>query len=120
MSQEVDELFGGEDAPKPRAALVLVLLVTGVVLSVAGLLCSAAPGGVLVLLAWMFIEKELDRVDSGYLAESDRPAVVRLRVVTLVGLLLVVAIFVVQGMLLCSTNVYENLLVAVLEWIANR
>ena len=120
MSHEsVDDLFGGEDAPRPRSGLVLSLLGLGMVTTVLGLACSTAPGGILVLLAWMFVEKELDRVDSGYLTEEDRPAVLRLRWVTLAGLLIVVALFVVQGFLLCQTDLYEGLLVTFLEWVAD-
>ena len=118
MADEVDELFGeGEGAPKPRTALVLTLLSTGVLLSVLGLLCVSAPGGVLVLFAWMVVEKELDRVDSGYLAQEERSQVVWLRTLTLVGLIAVIGIFVVQGMLLCTTNVYDAWLAWVVEYL---
>ena len=121
MSRDsVDELFGAEDTPTPRSGLVLSLLGSGLLLAFLGLACSTAPGGLLVLLAWMFVEKELDRVDSGYLAEADRAAVLRLRWVTLAGLFMVVALFVLQGLLLCQTDLYETLLVAVLELIAGE
>lgn len=116
MAREVDELFGeGEGAPKPRSALIWTLLLSGLLLAVAGLLCSAAPGGVLVLVAWMLVEKEMDRVDNGYLPVEVRPVVARLRTATYIGLMLVVLLFVVQGWLFC-TGFYESLWEQMLGW----
>lgn len=116
MAREVDELFGeGEGAPTPRSGLVWTLLVSGLLLAVVGLLCSAAPGGILVLVAWMLVEKEMDRVENGYLPAESRPIVARLRTATYVGLLLVVVLFVVQGWLFC-TGFYERLWAWMLGW----
>lgn len=116
MAREVDELFGeGEGAPTPRSALVWTLLVSGLLLSLVGLLCTSAPGGILVLLAWSAVEKEMDRVDNGYLPAEARPTVARMRTATYVGLVLVVLVFVVQGWLFCL-GFYEHLWERMLEW----
>ncbi len=115
-SEGIDELFGeGGGAPEVQSKPVLRLLAAGLVTTLLGLACTTAPGGVLVLLAWMRVEKEADRVQNGFLPESARPQVERLRSATYVGLLFVVAMFFVQGALLCS-GVYENLLVAALPY----
>lgn len=99
---DVDELFGeGSGRPRPRSALISTLLVVGLFLTVLGMACINAPGGILVLLAWMFVEKDVERLESGYLPEADRAEVERLRAVTHAGLLLVVALFFLQALLLC-------------------
>lgn len=99
---DVDELFGeGAGRPRPRSALISVLLVVGLSLTVLGMACINAPGGLLVLLAWMFVEKDVERLEAGYLPEADRAEVERLRAVTHGGLLLVVALFFLQALLLC-------------------
>ncbi len=118
MPSDVDEIFGGEDAPKPRTALTLAMLLSGLVVALLGMACTTAPGGVLVLLSWMIVEKELDRVDSGYLAETDRRAVQQLRMAVGTGLAFVIALFLIQAVLLCQTNLYESLLVGLLDLIA--
>jgi len=107
MSDRVDELFGdGEGAPKPRTALVVALLVTGLLTALLGMACTAAPGGVLVLLAWMAVEKEQDRLEVGYLPKDAKPRVRMLRTATYVTLAIVVLMFVIQGWLLCQTDFY--------------
>lgn len=100
---ELDELFGErEDAPRARTGRVWGLLAVGLVLAGLGLLCSSAPGGILVLVAWMLVEKEMDRVENGYLPADQRPVVVRARAAAVAGLALSVAIFVLQGLLFCN------------------
>ena len=107
MSDRVDELFGeGEGAPKPRTALVLSLLLSGVLTALLGMACTAAPGGVLVLLAWMTVEKEQDRLEVGYLPREAKPRVKFLRTATYVTLTVVVLLFLLQGWLLCQTDFY--------------
>lgn len=107
---ELDELFGdGAGRPRPRTLLIGGLLTSGLALTVLGMACIAAPGGILVLLAWMHVEKDQERVDSGYLPESDRPSVERLRRFTYAGLVMVVGLFALQAILLCS-GVYDVLL----------
>jgi hypothetical protein len=98
---EIEELFGTEGGqPQPRRGLVLGLLSTGLVLAILGMGCSAAPGGALVLAAWVVAEKEVDRVESGYLPWDLRAEVRRLYQLTLSGVVAVLLLFVVQGWLL--------------------
>lgn len=115
MAREVDELFGeGEGTPAPRTRTVWALLVSGLLLAVLGLACTTAPGGVLVLIAWMIVEKENDRLENGYLPADARPAVDRLRVATYAGLVVVVLVFLIQIVLFCLgfyETFWENLLV---------
>ena len=114
MSRDVEELFGeGGGAPVPRTTLVLSLLTSGLLLAFLGLACSTAPGGVLVLLAWVVVEKEMDRVESGYLPADTREHVGRLRLFTWAGVLVVIGLFVAQALLLCS-NSYDALWLAFL------
>lgn len=118
MSQDVEELFGeGGGAPTARTPLVWVLLLVGIVTAVLGMFCTAAPGAVLVLLAWFVVEKEVDRIDSGYLPASARPSVRRARLATLAGVLMVIALLIAQTFLV-GLNVYELVWNPVLEWWA--
>lgn len=117
MSQPVDELFGeGEGAPAPRTGLILSLLVSGLLTALIGMLCTTAPGGLLVLLAWLLVEKEMDRIDSGYLPSDARPHVQRLRTFTYAGVLVVIGLFVAQGFLLCG-HAYDGLWLSMLGWL---
>jgi hypothetical protein len=107
QTTDLDELFGrGEGAPKPRLGRVYALLVLGLAFATIGLGCTAAPGGLLVLAAWMLVERETDRVESGFLPADSAPDVARARSRTRTGLLLILGLFVVQGVLLCSTDFY--------------
>jgi hypothetical protein len=118
MSQDVEELFGeGAGAPTARTPLVWVLLAVGLLFALLGMFCTAAPGGVLVLLAWFVVEKEVDRIDSGYLPASARPAVRRARFATLVGVLLVIAMLVAQTFMV-GMDVYALVWSPILEWWA--
>jgi hypothetical protein len=109
VADELEELFGGgHGSPQPRTRRVLVTLVVGLVLTGLGMVCSAVPGGVLVLISWMFVEKELDRVESGYLPVEHRAPLQRLRAGVFGGLMLVVVLFITQLVLLC-TGFYEGL-----------
>jgi hypothetical protein len=80
MSERVDELFGaaGTEA-RPRSALIVGLTAAGLLTTVAGMACSVLPGVALVLLAWVVAQRELDRVDSGFLPVSDRRWLLGLR-----------------------------------------
>lgn len=103
MSEAVDELFGeAGDAARPRTTWILALLIGGVLLALAGMACTAVPGGLLVLGAWAMVEKDLDRVDAGYLALDHRPTLSTLRSAVWGGLALVVILFVAQSVLLCT------------------
>ena len=106
---DLGELFGGAGRPRPRTGLVAGLLLVGIVTTVLGMACIAAPGGILVLLAWLVVEKDHDRVESGYLPDADRTVVERSRNLTHAGLLLVVSLFFLQAMLLCFGG-YDTLL----------
>jgi hypothetical protein len=102
-SAEVDELFGeGGGAPKPRLALATVLLIAGLALAVVGLPCSTAPGGALVLLAWLVVEKDVDRLESGYLPADTAPGLSVLRVVVRLGVIGVIVLTAIQGVLVCG------------------
>lgn len=117
----IDELFGEEGgAPEPRSATIIGLLATGVSLTILGLACSSAPGGMLVLLAWYLVGKDMDRVDNGFLPADARPKVRRLQQATWASVAVVIAAFAVQAWLL-SVGVYDVLwgvaLQAVGRWV---
>lgn len=117
MSRDVGELFGeGEGAPAPRIGLAIGLLVAGLVLAVLGMACTTAPGGLVVLGAWMVIEKEYERLESGYFPEEVRGRVETVRAFTTTGVLTVIVLFVVQGALLCS-GFYDPLWMGMLSWV---
>ncbi|TNE90181.1 MAG: hypothetical protein EP330_08980 [Deltaproteobacteria bacterium] len=105
---DVDELFGADDGAKPNTALVTALLASGVTLSVLGLACSVLPGGALILFGFHYADRELDRVDSGYLAEADRPKVQQLRMLAQVAVVWLLIAIVAQLVLL-SIGVYDGL-----------
>jgi len=109
MPEEIDELFGEcTGQPEPRIGLVGALLVGGLVAATAGLACSSAPGGILVLVAWMVVEKELDRVESGYLPAEVLPRLKTLQRLVYAAVLVVIGLFVIQGLLFCN-GVYDPL-----------
>lgn len=102
MSTDVDELFGdGGRKARPKTTRIVVVLVVGLVMTVLGMACTAVPGGLVTLVSWALVEKELDRVDAGYLALEHRRQLVLLRQLVWAGLLMVLALFFVQGFLLC-------------------
>lgn len=110
VDPDLAELFGGGTGrPTPRTGLVAALLASGVITTVLGMACIAAPGGILVLFAWLVVEKDHERVESGYLPEADRATVERSRNLTHAGLMLVVALFFLQALLLCF-GAYDALL----------
>ncbi len=106
---DLEELFGeGGGTPTPRTRLVIGLLGGGLLAAVLGMACTAAPGGILVLFAWVVVEKELDRVESGYLSTEFRPRLQALQRWVYAGVLGVVVLFVLQLWLLCN-GTYEAL-----------
>ena len=112
---DVDELFGGSgSAAKPRVGRIIAVLVTGMTLTVLGMACTAVPGGLVTLVAWALAEKELGRVDSGYLPVEARPGLVTLRTIILLCLIAVLVLFIIQGALLC-TGVYFQMWSAAVE-----
>lgn len=119
MSEELEELFGDAGGqPVPRSRLVGTLLGSGLLLATLGMACSAAPGGLMVLAAWMVVEKEMDRVESGYLPADSHSEVRRLQQMTLVALAIVVVLFFVQTILF-SLGVYEGLWTRLVELLVS-
>lgn len=113
--ENVEELFGeGGRASKPRTGRVVAVLATGLLLTLLGMACTAVPGGLVTLVAWYLIEKEVDRVDSGFLPLEYRPRLVTLRAVVWASLFLVVVLFLVQTVLLFN-GVYYALWSAAIE-----
>ncbi len=112
---KADGLFGSEDTPVPRVRLIFVLLALGLLLAILGLACSSIPGGVLILLAWLSVDKELDRIDSGYLPESERTRMKRWKTAVMISLWIVLGLVTLQALLLCMTDVYEVWLLENLE-----
>lgn len=104
---KTDDLFGNEDAPVPRVRRIAALLVLGLLTAILGLACSSIPGGVLILLAWLSVDKELDRVESGYLPEADRARLNRWKVAVMASLWIVLGLVTLQALLLCMTDVYK-------------
>ena len=100
MANEVDELFGGGSGttdPQVRGALALAAL--GTLTSIVGMACLSAPGAAIVLMGLWRIEKELDRVDNGYLDISARPAVLSARRWVFAALAVVIALLFLQVVL---------------------
>lgn len=101
MSERVDELFGsaGTEA-RPRTALILSLTGGGLVVTALGLACSVIPGALVVLAAWVVVQRELDRVESGFLPVTDRPLLLGLRAIVwvTVGVVAVAAALQLWGM----------------------
>lgn len=114
---DIDELFGeGGGAPAPRTVLASGLIATGLLTALVGMVCSAAPGALLVLLGWYVVEKDAARVESGYLPATAAPTVRALRVVAVGAVLGVIAMFVVQEVLL-RVGVYDGPWSAAFGWI---
>ncbi|TVQ91865.1 MAG: hypothetical protein EA397_08155 [Deltaproteobacteria bacterium] len=101
MSRDVEELFEGGRAAEPRVKWVLGVLISGLVLTLLGMACTAVPGGLVTLAGWNALQKEIDRVDSGYLPIEHRPMLQRLQILAWASLGIVVACFIAQGVLLC-------------------
>jgi ABC-type Fe3+ transport system permease subunit len=99
----VNELFGAEGtALEPSLGLPITLLVAGLMLAVLGMLCSAAPGGLIVLLGWVLLEREQRRLDAGALPPEHATAIARSLRASYVAVLLCVLLFGVQLFLYCS------------------
>lgn len=114
---DVGELFGEEGSTaQPKITRVIIVLVTGMTLTVVGMACTAVPGGLITLIAWALAEKELGKVDSGFLPIESRPSLVALRLAVLVCLALVLLLFILQGILLCS-GVYFTAWTAAIEML---
>jgi hypothetical protein len=107
--EDLDDLFGeGGGQTEARTTPAIALSIGGVILSVLGMACLAAPGGVPVLLALWWIERERDRVANGYQPESAGPVVERTRRLVFASLAVVVMLFTAQAVLYCF-GFYEGL-----------
>lgn len=103
MTSKVDELFGEEgQAVRANIRGIVATLALGVLLAFVGLVCTSVPGGLIVLWAWSLTEKEIDRVDSGYLPEDSLPALRVLKGFVWASLIVILIIFVGQTILLFS------------------
>lgn len=118
MSNNVEELFGeaGSGGARPRRGWIIGTLVAGLLLALFGLVCSSVPGGALVLASWYLAQRELDRVDSGFLPLEFRPGLLTLRALVWSGLLLIVGLFILQGLLLWA-GAYDLLWTSIVEQI---
>lgn len=110
----LDDLFGGDEEPKPRLAKTWVYLGVGLLLTVLGLACTTLPGGILILLAWSNADIEQVRLRSGYLPDSARPVLQRQLYCIYLSLALAWGAFALQGFLLCGTDWYDQML---LYWL---
>ena len=100
---EIDDLFGdGSGTPSPSTTGPLVLSLLGLFMSLCGMACLAAPGGIPVLLALWWIERERDRVNNGYLPADAGPVVERTRRLVYLALFAVIGLFVIQALLYCN------------------
>lgn len=117
MSEGVDQLFGkGGDAATPRVGLALVLVTVGLLLAVAGTLCTSVPGGVLVLVGGFVVQRDQDRITSGFLATRHRTRLARAERVCQLALVAVIVLEVFQVALYVNGGPYF-LWAAVLGWI---
>jgi hypothetical protein len=120
VSADLDELFGDKGgAPAPRVKLIMRLLVTGLLLTLLGLACTAAPGGLMVLGAWLVVEAEMERVDNGFLPADAAADIGRLRAATFAALLVVLLVFAVQTVLF-ATGFYDVIWNRAVEWLVTH
>ena len=117
---KVEDLFGPiEQAAKPRLKLVRLCLVAGLVMTVLGMACSVVPGVSLVLLSWFIVDKEVSRIESGFLAQSWRDPVAKTKTYVRVGVWLSVLTLLLQVTLLCM-GVYTVWAEYLLSWVAGN
>ncbi len=111
----VDELFGeGGATPRARFGLIVALLLSGLVATILGLACSTVPGGLLLLAAWVVVEKDLMRVEAGFLPVRQASTLQLLRGLTMVLVVLATISFVVQTWLM-QAGFYTELWGGLLE-----
>jgi len=117
----LDELFGGGTGQaEPRARLVMGLLAGGVTLAALGMLCSAVPGGIIVLIAWHQLERESERLEAGYLAQSAAPVILKMQAMTYFSVTLVTFLFVAQAFLFAMgfyDSLWQAMIAATLGWL---
>lgn len=93
MSEKVDELFGGErEVAAPRRGLAVAFLVSGLLVAALGARITSIPGGILVLLGWLVVQRDRDRVASGYLPADQLAGLRAVESWFMVGLLAIIAL----------------------------
>jgi hypothetical protein len=117
--RDVDELFGGTDAPKPRLGRIAVLLIAGWITVIVGLACSVIPGLLVLAWAWNTVETDWERIANGYYPEDQRRKVVVARIVTYATIFLGLCVLIVQWFLL-GWGFYHMLWSAAIEAILDR
>lgn len=118
--REVDELFSEEGGqPEPQTGLIVALLLSGVLLSLFGLACTAVPGALIVLLGWYHVDRDLDRLDNGYLPASAGARVRRLQQASWASLGIVLITFGLQAWFL-AIGLYDALWGAAVQAVAER
>jgi uncharacterized iron-regulated membrane protein len=107
--ESLDDLFtGGGASTRPALGAPLALVGVGVFTAVLGMICTSAPGGLMVLAGWLLLERQQQRVDAGALPEAARPPIQAALRATYAGVGLVVVLFLAQLVLYC-TGYYELL-----------
>lgn len=103
MADKIDALFGADAAAAvPRFRLIYGLLATGITLAVLGLVCSSVPGAIVSLISWAMVEKEVERLESGYYATEYESRLRLARGLVQSGLLGILCVIAIQIILLCS------------------
>lgn len=115
-----DELFGGEEVPRPRSRLVGLWAGMGLTGLVLGSACTVLPGLGALLAAWYVASADEERLSNGYLADSWKSRVQFARVATMALVVLGCGAVVLQLVVLGQTGVYDALLARaateVLRW----
>jgi len=111
----LEGLFGAaSEAPRAADRRTRALVLLGVALAAFGIVASSVPGVLVTLAAWWSAERDLDRVESGWLPTSARPRVDAARTYALTGLGLAAALMMAQAWILAQ-GVYGPLW---LDWLS--
>ncbi len=115
-----DELFGGEEVPRPRSRQVGLWAGAALVGFALGSVCTVLPGLGASLAAWYVASADEERLANGYLAESWKPQVGFARVATTVLVALGCGAVIVQLTVLSKTDLYDAIVseaaTVVLRW----
>ena len=119
--REIDELFGaGLGTAAPRTRAIVSLLAVGGVLTLVGMFCTPAFAAIPLLLAWWLSEKEMDRLESGYLPLTYERHVFAIRKGVHIALFIGLFLFIVQTALLCfgvPVQLWEAGVAGLAEWL---
>lgn len=119
--REIDELFGaGIGATSPRSRLIIGLLALGGVLTLIGMICTPVLGAIPLLAAWWISEKEMDRLESGYLPLKYERQVFAIRKGVHFTLFIGLFLFIVQTGLLCfgvPVGLWESGVAGLAQWL---